>query len=236
MAALIRCVAVVLALAILPARVSGDVPGMSRPPLSPLAGVERWWPIIAEASRRFLVPEAWIAAVMQAESGGLTMLNGRPITSRAGAMGLMQVMPDTWDAMRRLHHLGPDPYDPHDNIMAGAAWLCLMHDRFGYPGLFAAYNAGPARYADHLTTGRSLPDETESYVARLARVPAMPTPPFPRSGGSPEPSPAPRTASSITRLFVPLHSSSESASSSPEPPPDPLFVPISSAPPSVFPQ
>src|SRR3546814_3188173 len=50
--------------------------------------VDRWRPIIAEASRTFGVPEAWIVAVMRAESGGHTMLDGRPITSRAGAMGL----------------------------------------------------------------------------------------------------------------------------------------------------
>src|SRR3546814_4666575 len=83
---------------------------------------------------------------MQAESAGLTHLHGRPITSRAGAMGLMQLMPGTWAAMRQQHGLGGDPYDPRDNILAGAAYLRAMYDRFGYPGLFAAYNAGPARY------------------------------------------------------------------------------------------
>jgi soluble lytic murein transglycosylase-like protein len=42
------------------------------------------------------VPELWIERVMRAESRGLTTLAGRPITSRAGAMGLMQIMPATW--------------------------------------------------------------------------------------------------------------------------------------------
>lgn len=134
--------------------------------------VERWRPIIAEASRRFGVPQAWIAAVMQAESQGQTHLGGRPITSRAGAMGLMQVMPGTWETLRRRHGLGPDPHDPRDNIMAGTAYLRAMYDRFGYPGLFAAYNAGPGRYADHLRSGRPLPGETRSYIAELARTPA----------------------------------------------------------------
>ncbi|MEK9211606.1 lytic transglycosylase domain-containing protein [Sphingomonas sp. 2378] len=155
------------------AAVAAAAPAAQSPvPFPPAA--ERWRPLIAEASRRFGVPEPWIAAVMQAESAGRTHLNGRPIVSRAGAMGLMQVMPDTYAEMRRRHGLGPDPYDPRDNILAGTAYLRLMHDRFGYPGLFGAYNAGPGRYAEHLATGRPLPAETRAYIAQLARTPADP--------------------------------------------------------------
>src|SRR3546814_5147096 len=111
---------------------------------------------------------------MRAESGGHTMLDGRPITSRAGAMGLMQLMPASYADMRRRLDLGPNPHDPRDNIRAGTFYLRLMYERFGYPGLFAAYNAGPARYAAHLRTGRTLPGETRSYLATLARTPAAP--------------------------------------------------------------
>ncbi len=130
--------------------------------------VLRWRVEIAEASARFGVPMAWIARVMRAESGGKTTLAGRPITSPAGAMGLMQLMPATWAELRATYALGADPYDPHDNIIAGAAYLRAMYDRFGYPGLFAAYNAGPGRYADHLASGRALPNETRTYVAMVA--------------------------------------------------------------------
>jgi len=174
-------VAFALTLSLLPSRASGEAPSLPlkvlglAPDVSP--AVQRWRPMIVEASRRFGVPEEWITAVMHAESGGLTALYGAPIRSRAGATGLMQLMPDTWDAMRRLHHLGRDPYDPHDNIMAGAAYLRLMHDRFGYPGLFAAYNAGPTLYAEHLRTGVALPAETQAYIAELARIPATPAMP-----------------------------------------------------------
>lgn len=129
--------------------------------------VEQWRPIIAEASIRFGIPETWIARVMRAESGGNTMLNGRPITSHAGAMGLMQVMSATYRAMARMHGLGLDPHNPRDNILAGTAYLRAMYDRYGYPGLFAAYNAGPGRYEDHLRTGRTLPGETRAYLAQL---------------------------------------------------------------------
>jgi soluble lytic murein transglycosylase-like protein len=129
--------------------------------------VDRWSGHIAEASGRFGVPEAWIRCVMAAESGGRTHLNGRPIVSRAGAMGLMQLMPGTWREVRALLGLGADPHDPRDNILAGTYYLRAMYDRFGYPGLFAAYNAGPARYAEHLATGRRLPRETVAYVSAV---------------------------------------------------------------------
>ena len=129
--------------------------------------VDRWAVPIAEASARFGIPEAWIRHVMQAESGGRLLLNGRPVVSIAGAMGLMQLMPATWRDVRTSLGLGPDPFDPHDNILAGTLYLRMLYNRFGYPGLFAAYNAGPARYASHLLTGLPLPSETRAYVATL---------------------------------------------------------------------
>ena len=120
---------------------------------------------ILESSYRFNIPAEWIHAVMEAESGGRTHLNGRPITSHAGAMGLMQVMPGTYEELRREHDLGRNPYNPRDNILAGTAYLRKMYDLFGSPGFLAAYNAGPGRYSQHLTYGRPLPPETRRYVA-----------------------------------------------------------------------
>lgn len=128
----------------------------------------RWQGLIAEAARQFSIPDAWIIRVMAAESGGHLTLNGKPITSPKGAMGLMQLMPDTWQAMRRQYGLGNDPYDPHDNIFAGAAFLRELQDAFGTEGVFAAYNVGPGRYRAYLTGLRPLPAETKAYVARLA--------------------------------------------------------------------
>lgn len=129
--------------------------------------LDRWSEHVAEASLRFGIPQAWIRRVMRAESGGRTTLNGRPIVSHAGAQGLMQLMPGTWSAMRAANGLGNDVHDPRDNILAGTAYLRAMYDRFGYPGLFAAYNAGPGRYAEHLATGHRLPAETVAYVAAV---------------------------------------------------------------------
>lgn len=129
--------------------------------------VDRWRPLIENASVRFGVPTSWIERVMQAESRGFTMLNGRPIRSRAGAMGLMQLMPATWADIRARLVLGNNPDDPRDNILAGAFYLRLMYDRFGYPGLFGAYNAGPSAYAAYLAGTRRLPDETVAYLGSV---------------------------------------------------------------------
>ena len=121
---------------------------------------------IADASQRFGIPEHWIRAVLRAESAG----DVRAVSS-AGAMGLMQVMPDTWAGLHVRHGLGRDPYDPRDNILAGTAYLREMFDRYGNVGaMLAAYNAGPGRYDEHLATGRALPAETRAYVAALAPI------------------------------------------------------------------
>lgn len=128
---------------------------------------------VAEASLRFGIPPGWIRAVRHVESAG----NPHAVSPK-GAMGLMQIMPETWAALRARHGLGDDPFDPRDNILAGAAYLREMHDRYGtVAGMLAAYNAGPGRYDEHLISGRALPAETRAYVAVLA----------PRLGGDPLP-------------------------------------------------
>ncbi|MDB5688029.1 MAG: Transglycosylase protein [Rhizorhabdus sp.] len=118
--------------------------------------------LIEDASLRFGVPERWIRAVMNIESAGDVRAR-----SPKGAMGLMQIMPETWADLRIHHRLGSNPYDPRDNILAGAAYLRELYDRYGSPGFLAAYNAGPGRYERYLT-GRPLPAETRAYVATLA--------------------------------------------------------------------
>ena len=130
----------------------------------------RWDPLVVEASQHFHVPEKWIRAVMRMESGGRTVLaDNAPITSDAGAMGIMQVEPGTYDEMRRQYGLGADPYDPHDNIFAGTAYLRWLHGKYGYPAMFAAYNDGPGNLEDHLHKGRKFPTETRNYIAGIAR-------------------------------------------------------------------
>ncbi|WP_441774132.1 lytic transglycosylase domain-containing protein [Labrys sp. KB_33_2] len=119
---------------------------------------------VEEAAQRFGLPPAWIRAVMRAESDSEI-----GAVSRKGARGLMQIMPATWADLRARHRLGPNPFDPRDNILAGAAYLRDLYDRYGSPGFLAAYNAGPARYEAYLA-GRPLPAETRGYVAKLAPI------------------------------------------------------------------
>jgi len=137
----------------------------------------RWAAEIDAAAVRCGVPADWIARVLRAESGGRTMLDGRPIRSPKGAIGLMQLMPATWAELRRDLGLGENPDVPADNIVAGACYLRQMYDRFGYPGLFGAYNAGPARYADWLAGKAVLPAETVAYLRGVggSAMPESPT-------------------------------------------------------------
>ncbi|MFZ5730297.1 MAG: lytic transglycosylase domain-containing protein [Pseudomonadota bacterium] len=159
-----------------------EAAAQDRPPASPRS-IDPVADAIAEASRRFGVPQHWIRAVMRVESAG-----DRTAVSRAGAMGLMQIMPGTYAELRRQYGLGPDPFDVRDNIFAGAAYLRQMYDRYGAPGFLAAYNAGPGRWESHLAGRRALPAETINYLARLApelgvslesAMTAAPAPPHP---------------------------------------------------------
>ena len=132
-------------------------------------GITQWQSFIDEAASRSGLPSPWIGAVILAESAGCESMNGRPTTSAAGAMGLMQLMPATWEQFRQKLTLASDAYDPHDNILAGAAYLRDLYDRNGWPGSSAAYHAGPRRYDDYLKTGRPLPEATVEYLARIDR-------------------------------------------------------------------
>ena len=177
-------------------------------------------PFIDEASDRFGVPEGWIRAVIAAETGGRTTVNGEPITSPAGATGPMQVMPRTYDELRLRYGLGPDPAYPAQSILAGTAYLKELYERFGRAGMFAAYNAGPERYQAYLDGNLPLPEETRAYLAALGNV--IPDTAaevtftsgqdlfFPLSGRDPAITAA-QSAPGSNVLFVPLNS----------PPPDP---------------
>ena len=133
--------------------------GRTSPPTSTLQDM------ISEASRRFGVPASWIAEVMAVESRGHANA-----LSPKGAIGLMQVMPDTYSDMRARYGLGASPWNPRDNVLAGAAYLRLLYDRYGAPGFLVAYNAGPGRWDDYRLRGRILPPETVAYLARLGPV------------------------------------------------------------------
>jgi D-alanyl-D-alanine carboxypeptidase len=139
---------------------SAEVPERYYPPPGP--AWDPWGPYIREAAARYQVPEQWIRAVMQQESGG-----EEQAVSPVGAMGLMQVMPETYEALRERYGLGADPYNPHSNILAGTAYIREMYDRYGSPGFLAAYNAGPDRVDAYLAGEARLPSETVNYIAAI---------------------------------------------------------------------
>lgn len=180
---------------------AGTVPAQAATP---------WQDAVAQASQRFGIPESWIRSVIKSESGG-----DAQAVSPKGAMGLMQLMPKTWADMRSAHDLGTDPFDPQANILAGTAYLKAMYDRFGYPAMFAAYNAGPARYQDYLNTGKPLPGETRAYVSGLGRRLAFSPPEHP-------------SLTSGARLFFRLSTVPNAAPGDENPAPsDGLFVRLS---------
>ena len=149
------------------ARTDAYAPGSATYP-EPGPPEDPWRPYIRDASSRFTVPQQWIRAVMKQESGGHEYLDGQPIVSGAGAMGLMQLMPATYADLQAQYGLGSDPFEPHDNILAGTAYISQMYQKYGAPGFLAAYNAGPQRLDDYINRGRALPNETVNYVAAIA--------------------------------------------------------------------
>lgn len=113
--------------------------------------------MIVKASRKHGVDVNLVRAVVTAES------DFDPNTlSRAGAMGLMQLMPET------ARDLGvSDPYDPAQNIDGGTRYLASMLKRFNgdLDKALAAYNWGPS----NVERGGSLPSETRNYLKKVTR-------------------------------------------------------------------
>ena len=142
---------------------AGDLAIGGRTTSTRAAAVEPWSGLLAEASLRTGLPVAWLHDLMHVESGG-----DATAVSPKGAIGLLQVMPATYAALRRPLGLGADPFAPRDNLLAGGMYLRLLVDRYGWPGALAAYNAGPGRLDAFLTRGRALPTETTAYLLRFA--------------------------------------------------------------------
>jgi hypothetical protein len=131
---------------------------------------------VPEAALRSGLSQDVVMRVMRAESGGSSR-----IVSAKGAMGCMQIMPATWSYLTERYQLGADPYDARMNMIGGAMYLAELAARYGWPGAFSAYNAGPGRYRRYVQGGVALPAETIAYTARLggnaaARPMATPAP------------------------------------------------------------
>lgn len=126
-------------------------------------------PLFEQAAGESGVPVSILEGVALAES------SFRPgALSPAGAIGLMQLMPDT------AKGLGVNPHDPAQNVRGGAKYLRQMYDYFGDWSLaFAAYNAGPGAVENAISRAGSrsweavqgyLPAETRNYVPAVFRA------------------------------------------------------------------
>jgi hypothetical protein len=102
-------------------------------------------------------------------------------------MGLMQVMPETYAEMREQYGLGKNPYDPHDNVLAGTAYLKWLHFKYGYPAMFAAYNDGPGNIEANMAGLHPLPAETIAYLTNIRTRLGDPTPDSGLTGAAPKP-------------------------------------------------
>ncbi len=126
--------------------------------LSPQKG-EKFSAIINDVSHKYGIHESLIRAVIKTESGNQVFAR-----SPKGALGLMQLMPETARQLRVKN-----PYDPRQNIEGGAAYLKQLLGMFNdnLPMSLAAYNAGPAR----VKAAGKIPNikETQDYVRKVMR-------------------------------------------------------------------
>ncbi len=180
------------------------------PPHAGSAAVDKWSGLLAGAALRTGLPAAWLRDLMHVESNG----NALAVSSK-GALGLMQLMPATYAALRASIGLAADPFAPRDNILAGALYLRMLVDRYGWPTALAAYNAGPQRLDDLLKHGRPLPAETLAYLSRF-RSAGISTPVGARTIVAKRKAPDPASAP----LFI-------APQPSPKAQPQELFAPLS---------
>jgi len=114
-------------------------------------------PFIKEAAQLYSLPEAFLRAIVLVESNFTA-----DVISEAGAMGLMQLMPETAKDMGVF-----DGFDPRQNVLGGARFLRVLANRFQGDLVLtvAAYNAGPGAVEHY----RGVPpyEQTRLYVQRV---------------------------------------------------------------------
>jgi len=130
-----------------------------KPKINPRYSSKKYDDIIATAAQRYGVSFSLLKAIIKAESG----FDPRAV-SKKGAKGLMQIMPENFKLLGIK-----DPFDPKQNINAGARYFKQMYDRFkGKLALsLAAYNAGPTAVERYNTVPPY--DETEAYVEKVLK-------------------------------------------------------------------
>jgi hypothetical protein len=127
---------------------------------SPTRGGHKYEDIVIAEAQRIGLDPGMALHVLYKETGNLK--NPESARSKAGALGVMQLMPKT------AKSLGVDPLNPEENIRGGVMYLKQMYDKYQDPTLaYAAYNAGPGRVDKALRSGQgiaALPRETQNYI------------------------------------------------------------------------
>lgn len=115
--------------------------------------------MISDAAKKYNVDPKLVSAIAAVESGG-----NQSATSEVGAIGVMQLMPDT------AAGLGVDPYDKQQNIEGGTKYIKSLLDTFGgdVEKAVAAYNAGPQAVKDY--GGVPPYRETQNYVNKVLDI------------------------------------------------------------------
>src|SRR5210317_1954135 len=130
-----------------------------KPKVNPRYSTKKYDDIIANASQQYDVSFPLLKAIIKAESDF-----DPQAVSKKGAKGLMQIMPENFKPLGIR-----DPFDPSQNIHAGARYFKQMYDRFkGKLSLsLAAYNAGPTAVERYKTVPPY--EETEEYVKKVLK-------------------------------------------------------------------
>ena len=130
-----------------------------KPVITRRYSTEKYDNLISDASERYGVSFPLLKAIIKAESDFDPL-----VVSKKGATGLMQIMPQNFKSLGVK-----DPFDPWQNINAGARYFKQMFDRFnGKLSLsLAAYNAGPTAVDRYKTIPPY--EETEEYVRRVLK-------------------------------------------------------------------
>ncbi len=139
----------------------GFPPAQTMPPgFSSSKPFENLDDIVAEAAQQAKLDPDLLLAVIEVESGG-----NPAAVSRKGAVGLMQLMPETAQELGVLN-----PLDPFQNVLGGARYLSRMLQRFGgdLTLALAAYNAGPSAVEKH--GGVPPYRETREYVRKVSAL------------------------------------------------------------------
>jgi soluble lytic murein transglycosylase-like protein len=139
-------------------------------------------PLVNKYAKMYGLDPALLYAAIYCESSAVHNTKNGILTSSAGALGLMQVMPGTFEFLQAKNPSLDNIRDLEQNLHAGAMYLRMMLNRYsgktrnvdgqisfnwGFTAAVMAYNGGPGTVDDFINHGASLPKETREYLQRV---------------------------------------------------------------------